>query len=133
MDKKLLFTELSFKAVRSGGAGGQHVNKVSTKIELSFNVENSKILSDIEKHRLYKNIPNRISKEKIFTLQCDESRSQIRNKEIAIKRFYKILDENLRVKKTRRKTKPTRSSIQKRLTTKKSHSLKKTNRKKPEL
>ena len=73
MDKKLLFTELSFKAVRSGGAGGQHVNKVSTKIELSFNVENSNGLTSFEKQRLFRSLPNKISKENLLSLNCDES------------------------------------------------------------
>lgn len=132
MDKKQLLSELSFKAVRSGGAGGQHVNKVSTKIELTFDLENAISLTDLEKKRLYKAIPNRISKENLLTLQCDESRSQFRNKELAIKRFYTLLEENLKIKKPRRKTKPTRSSVQKRLDSKKSHSQKKTNRRKPE-
>jgi ribosome-associated protein len=132
MDKQLLFTELSFKAVRSGGAGGQHVNKVSTKIELTFHVENSNGLTYFEKQRLYRSIPNKISKEHLLSLQCDESRSQHQNKETAIKRFFKTLENGLKVKKVRRKTKPTRSSVQKRLDSKKSHSQKKLNRKKPE-
>jgi len=132
MDKKLLFTELSFKAVRSGGAGGQHVNKVSTKIELSFNVENSNGLTSFEKQRLFRSLPNKISKENLLSLNCDESRSQHKNKETAIKRFFKTLEEGLKIKKVRRKTKPTRSSVQKRLDSKKSHSQKKFNRQKPE-
>jgi len=132
MHKELLITELSFKAVRSSGAGGQHVNKVSTKIELTFNLENSKGLSSIEKRRLLRTIPNKISKEKLLKLQCDKSRSQYKNKETAIKLFLKTLEEALTVKKPRRKTKPTRSSIQKRLDSKKSHSQKKQHRKKPE-
>lgn len=132
MDKNLLFTELSFKAVRSGGAGGQHVNKVSTKIELTFDVENSNGLTYFEKQRLYRSIPNKISKENLLSLQCDESRSQHQNKEAAIKRFFKTIEEGLKVKKVRRKTRPTRSSVQKRLDSKKSHSQKKINRRKPE-
>lgn len=132
MDKKLLLTELSFKAVRSSGAGGQHVNKVSTKIELTFTIENSVGLSLLEKQRLYQSIPNKISKENVLSLQCDESRSQHKNKEIAIKRFYKILEDGLKIKKPRRKTKPTKSSIQKRLDSKKSQSQKKLHRRKPE-
>jgi len=132
MDKKQLLTELSFKAVRSSGAGGQHVNKVSTKIELTFTIENSVGLSLLEKQRLYQSIPNKISKENVLSLQCDESRSQHKNKEIAIKRFYKILEDGLKIKKPRRKTKPTKSSIQKRLDSKKSQSQKKLHRRKPE-
>lgn len=132
MDKNIIFSEISFKAVRSGGAGGQHVNKVSTKIELTFDIENSNGLSSLEKQRLYRAIPNKISKENIFSLQCDESRSQHKNKETAIKRFYKTLEEGLKVQKARRKTKPTRSSVQKRLDSKKSHSQKKLHRKRPE-
>ncbi len=133
MDKKVLVQEISLKAVRSSGAGGQHVNKVSTKVELSFDVANSKALSLVEKERIYKNLASKLTKENILILQADENRSQYRNKELAIKRLLGLLEKALKVPKKRRKTKPSKSSIEKRLESKKKSALKKLNRKKPNI
>ena len=126
MNKQQIIQELKFKAVRSSGAGGQHVNKVSTKIELSFNVTNSLALSEYEKTRICTKLKNRLTKENILLLQCDESRSQYRNKELVIKRFLKIIEDALKVTKIRRKTKPTISSVEKRLKTKFKRNLRST-------
>ena len=73
MNIENLTKELSFKAVRSGGAGGQHVNKVSSKIELTFDIENSKILKEEQKKLLLKNLSSRLTKENVLILFCDES------------------------------------------------------------
>jgi ribosome-associated protein len=133
MDQILLIQELQFKAVRSSGAGGQHVNKVSTKIELSFDVPSSRALSDNEKERLFLKLENRLTKENVLLLQCDESRSQHKNKALAIKRFLETLKNALRVPKKRKKTRPSRASVEKRLQSKKKSSQKKANRSKPDL
>lgn len=133
MDKAKIVQELNFKAVRSSGAGGQHVNKVSTKIELSFDVNKSNALSDKEKERLLVKLGNRLTKENMLLLQCDESRSQHKNKDLAIKRFLEVIENALKVPKKRRKTKPSRSSIEKRLKSKKKAAQKKINRGKPDL
>jgi len=133
MDKNLAVQELHFKAVRSSGAGGQHVNKVSTKIELSFDVSNSNALSKVEKERIYRKLGKKLTKGNVLQLQCDESRSQHKNKYLAIKRFIATLESALKVKKKRRKTKPSRSSIEKRLKAKKKNALKKANRGRPDL
>jgi len=133
VDKKRLIQELQFKAVRSSGAGGQHVNKVSTKIELVFDVENSGALAAREKERLLLKLGNRLTKENILLLQCDESRSQHKNKELVIKRLFAVLENALKIPKKRRKTKPKKSAIEKRLKSKKRNSLKKVNRGKPNL
>ncbi len=133
MNKESLIKELSFKAIRSSGAGGQHVNKVSSKIELTFDLENSKEFSDEEKERLLKNLAIKLTKIHVLVLQCDESRSQHRNKEIVIDRFLDIITKALIVPKRRKKTKPSKGAIQKRLTSKKKHSEKKDSRKKPNL
>lgn len=133
MDKTLAVQELNFKAVRSSGAGGQHVNKVSTKVELTFDVANSDSLSFEEKERIYRKLGHKLTKENALQLQCDESRSQHKNKELAIKRFIDTLESALKVRKKRRKTKPSRSSIEKRLTKKKKNAVKKANRGKPGL
>ncbi|MDP5230671.1 MAG: aminoacyl-tRNA hydrolase [Cellulophaga sp.] len=132
MNKEEITQELQFKAVRSSGAGGQHVNKVSTKIELVFNLLNSKSLNDSEKEKITLKLKNRLTKENILLLQCDESRSQFRNKELAIKRFLKLLENALKEPKKRKATKPSKSAIEKRLKGKKKSAEKKANRSKPE-
>ena len=133
MDKPQLVSELIFKAVRSSGAGGQHVNKVSSKVELSFNLKSSKGLNSIEKERILKRLSNRLTKENVLVLQCDESRSQHKNKALVIKRFFLLIENALKVPKIRRKTKPKRSAIEKRIKSKKRAALKKVNRRKPDL
>ena len=122
MNKDLIIQELQFKAARSSGAGGQHVNKVSTKIELSFDVPSSNALSDSEKERLLLKLENRLTKENVLLMQCDESRSQHKNKELVIKRFLDVLENALKVPKKRKKTKRSRASIEKRLKAKKKSS-----------
>jgi len=131
MDKKILLQELQFKAVRSSGAGGQHVNKTSSKVILQFNVFTSLGLSIEEKETLTKRLSHRLTKDAVLILFCDETRSQHQNKEIIIKRFFDLLVNNLKPIKVRRPTKPTRASIKKRVDTKKKNSMKKSLRKKP--
>ncbi len=131
MDKAILLKELQFKAVRSGGAGGQHVNKVSTKIELSFDLEGSNALSDLEKERIRLRLGARLTKENVLQLQCDESRSQHKNKDLAIIRLFDILENALKTNKKRKKTRPTLSAVVKRLDSKKKESQKKANRERP--
>ena len=133
MDKEKIRQELQFKAVRSSGAGGQHVNKVSTKIELLFDVYNSNALTEKEKNRLFLKLKNRLTKENVLLLQCDESRSQHKNKTVIVERFFELLENALRVPKKRRKTKPTRSSIEKRLKAKKKAAQRKAFRGKPNM
>lgn len=133
MNREGIIQELKFKAVRSSGAGGQHVNKVSSKVELTFDLENSMALTDIEKKRLLRKLSTKISKENILIMQCEETRSQHKNKELVIKKFLDTLEASLTVPKRRRKTKPSRSAIEKRLKSKKKAALKKVNRSKPKL
>jgi len=133
MDKSGLIQELKFKAIRSGGAGGQHVNKVSSKVELTFDVLGSKALSEIEKERITNKLSSRLTKENVLILQADEYRSQHRNKELVIKRFLDLLANSLKIEKRRKKTRPTKSSIEKRIRRKKKDALKKANRRRPNL
>jgi ribosome-associated protein len=131
MDLENIVKELIFKAVRASGAGGQHVNKVSSKVILTFDISYSNSLNDDEKELLKTSLKSRLTNENILTLNCSESRSQHKNKEIVTKRFLKIISDGLIIKKTRKKSKPSRASIRKRLEKKSKHALKKTNRKKP--
>ncbi|RDY59740.1 alternative ribosome rescue aminoacyl-tRNA hydrolase ArfB [Flagellimonas nanhaiensis] len=133
MNKEQIHRELQFKAVRSGGAGGQHVNKVSTKVELSFAILSSEGLSDAEKERIQLKLKSRLNNEGVLVLKCDEARSQHKNKALVVKRFFEILKKAIEVPKKRRPTKPTKSSVEKRLKTKKRDSEKKAGRKKPDL
>jgi len=133
LDKKQLHRELQFKAMRSSGAGGQHVNKVSSKVELTFNISESEGLSDREKGRIFLKLQSRLTNDGTLVLQCDEARSQHRNKDLVVKRFFDILKNALVVPKKRKPTKPTKSSKEKRLKSKKITAEKKAARKKPDL
>jgi len=133
LNKENLIKELNFKAIRSSGAGGQHVNKVSSKIELTFDVLNSQHLSLEQKETLQNKLANRINTKGILILFCDESRSQHKNKELAIKRFIEIVTAALKRQKIRRPTKPSRSSVFRKAENKKKVSAKKALRKKPGL
>ena len=122
--------EFIFITSRSSGAGGQHVNKTNSKVELRFNILNSNILSDEEKEILQKNLSGRINKDEILQIVSQKTRSQIKNKKDCIKRFYLLLEEGLKIPKKRRKTKRSKQSILKRLQNKKRQSEKKDNRRK---
>ncbi|MEO9894201.1 alternative ribosome rescue aminoacyl-tRNA hydrolase ArfB [Aurantibacter sp.] len=128
MNHTLIVQELKFKAVRSSGAGGQHVNKVSTKVELTFDLINSLTLSDIEKDRISNKLSSKLTKEGLILLQEDKTRSQHKNKELVIKKFLELIENVLKVPKKRKKSRPTKASIEKRLKSKRISSQKKANR-----
>ncbi len=133
MDKDKIISELSFKAVRSSGAGGQNVNKVSSKVVLTFDLINSQSLSEEEKERIQKKLKSKLTLDGILILNCDEDRSQLKNKEIVIKRFLELIEKSLVIPKERKATKIPKSVIEKRLKDKSSTSEIKQNRKKPDL
>lgn len=133
MDTFEIIKELNFKAIRSSGAGGQHVNKTSSKIELTFDLENSRALLEKEKELLKTKLTSKLTNENLLILFCEETRSQHRNKELAIKRFLDLIKTNLIRPKKRKKTKPSKGSIRKRLETKQKNSVKKALRKRPNL
>ena len=133
MNKDTIYKELLFKAVRSSGAGGQHVNKVSSKVELYFDLASSEAFAEKEKQLLLKNLSNRINKEGVIKIYSSESRSQHTNKEKVVKRLFKIIEKGLIVPKKRRPTKMSRAQKIKRLDNKTKHATKKILRKKPTL
>lgn len=105
------------------------MNKVETRVELRFAVDNSALLSEAEKANIHKKLGNRINKEGELQLVCQESRSQLKNKAQCVERFYKLLARAFTKPKKRKPTKPTKASIQRRLTSKKQQAEKKANRK----
>ncbi len=133
MNTEILHKELEFNAVRSGGPGGQHANKVSSKIILSFHLDSSKAFSENEKDSLFKNLQKRLTKENILILTCDERRSQHQNKTIVTKRFFNIIEQAIQTKKKRIVTKPSSVSKVKRLEKKKKTAYKKALRRKPKI
>ena len=131
MDEKLLIQEAGYKAVRSSGAGGQNVNKVSSKVELHFKLEESHALTEAEKERAMKKLASRLTNSGELILQCDESRSQHKNKEIVTQRFVDLIKASLLRPKPRKKTKTPKAAKLKRLREKKMLSEKKSARKDP--
>lgn len=132
MDKGTLFGELRYKAVRSSGAGGQHVNKVATKIQLLFDVANSVAFNDEEKNRVIHKLANRLTKEGVLLLNCGESRSQLKNKEIVTERFLMLMQQALQVDKERKATKIPHAVVKKRIQNKRIQAQKKESRRKPD-
>ncbi len=121
-DPATLHSELKFRATRSGGKGGQHVNKVSSRVELSFDVGNSTVLDEVQKLLIQEKLTNRISKEGILQVIEDSDRSQHANKEKAIKKFNALLVKAFTPKKKRKKTAIPKAVKEKRLNDKKKRS-----------
>lgn len=132
MDKTQLQSELQYKAVRSSGAGGQNVNKVSSKVVLSFDLKNTQGLDEHEKELALVQLHTRLTTEGVLNLNCDEDRSQLRNKELVTKRFFEMIKNALIIPKERKPTKVPKAVIRKRIKDKKSLSEVKKNRRKPD-
>lgn len=132
LDIQKIISELQYKAVRSSGAGGQNVNKVSSKVVLSFDLKNSQSLTKEEQSLLEKNLSSRLTTDLVLILNCDEDRSQLKNKEIVTKRFLELIKKGLVVQKQRKATKVPKSVIRKRIKDKKNISEIKKNRRKPD-
>jgi ribosome-associated protein len=127
-----ILKEINFSTSLSGGAGGQHVNKTETKVNLSWKINDSTVLSDTEKERLCGRLKNRINQNGELRLSCSDTRSQHQNKKILIIRFKNLL-ENALIKSKKRKTKiiPKKAKL-KRLKEKSKQAEKKALRKKPD-
>jgi len=120
--------ELVFAFSRSSGPGGQNVNKVSTKVELRFIVRESALLSDEEKTLLVSKLASRINRKGELHLVSQSERSQLKNKEVVIEKFYALLARALAPKKKRKRSRPSAASKEKRLETKRMTAQKKEQR-----
>jgi len=114
--------ELSIRASRSGGAGGQHVNTSSTRIELLWNVAQTRALPDVARERVLERLRARTNADGFIRIVSSEHRSQLRNREAAEERLAKLVRSALAIPRVRRKTAPTRASKEARLEAKKRRS-----------
>ncbi|MBW6496885.1 MAG: aminoacyl-tRNA hydrolase [Bacteroidales bacterium] len=125
------YPEFRFQTSRSSGPGGQHVNKTESRVELFFNIDASTQLDDEEKERLQRKLKKRINADGELIIASEITRSQIRNKEDCIKKFFELIEKVLTIEKKRIATRPSLAARKKRLETKRLQSEKKQLRKKP--
>ena len=130
MNRTQIINELTFKASRSSGAGGQHVNKTSSRIELFWDVNKTQAFTVEQVCYIQDKLSHRITKEGILQLASESSRSQHKNKAEVIKRLFALLEVAIVPPKVRKKRRPSKMAKLKRLKAKKQHSEKKANRKK---
>ena len=111
--------ELRYRFVRSSGPGGQHVNKAETQVELTFDVAHSPALSEAQRQRILGKLKNLIDAEGVLHLSAQSERSQLRNREAVTERFRALLAAALHVPKSRRPTRPSAASQERRIVSKK--------------
>lgn len=131
MDARQIESELVVRAVRSGGPGGQNVNKVSTKIQLYFDVARSQGLTEEERLRITQKLSSRINADGILMVHSDLTRSQLKNREEAMSRLFELLEQALVIQKPRKATRVPKAAVEKRLKSKRSQSEIKQGRRKP--
>lgn len=122
-------SELSFETSRSGGKGGQHVNKTESRVTLVFNVKASSVLTFSQKERIERLLENRIN-QGLLRMSADSDRSQFRNKSIVTERFFDLLEDALKERAERKPTKPSKAAKESRIKAKKERQEKKNLRKK---
>ncbi len=123
-----LSSEMVFQSSRSSGPGGQNVNKVNSRVELRFDLINSNLLNEQQKTILLRKLASRVTNDGILILASQEDRSQLRNKELVVIRFYEILQQALKPVRKRRATRPTRASVERRIQAKKVRAQRKSSR-----
>ena len=126
-------SELDVRVSRASGAGGQHVNKTSSRVEIFWNIPGSRALSDEQRTRLLDKLSSRLTTEGSIRVVASDMRSQSRNRNLAEERLAEIVRRALIIPRKRRPTKPTRAAKEARLETKKRHSNKKRERRNPSL
>ncbi len=109
------FAELRFTASRSSGPGGQHANKVASRVTLRFDVDATGALDESQKRRLHERLATRITREGVLHLHAQKHRSQAANRELLVERFVELVAEALEPRRARRRTKPSRAERQRRL------------------
>lgn len=120
--------EITFQTSRSSGPGGQNVNKVESRVELRWHLQASQVLIELQKQLILEKLASQLTTEGYLLVVAQDDRSQLRNKEIALARFYELLQKSLRRPKPRRATRPSAGAVRKRLEGKKIQSEKKANR-----
>jgi ribosome-associated protein len=125
INSALLGKELIFTTSRSAGPGGQNVNKVNTKVTLKFDVPRSAVLNEEEKEIILTKLSSRITTEGVLMITAQDKRSQLENKDEAIRKFENLIVKAFRKKKPRKATKPSKGSVEDRIKKKKQRSEKK--------
>lgn len=130
MNPTQLLSDLTYQFSRSGGAGGQNVNKVATKAELRFSVRDSALITDAERATLLEKLANKLTTEGELVMTHQTERTQLANKEKVTKKFLRLIGKAFETQKPRRATRPSRSAIEERHTDKRQRGEIKANRRK---